>query len=132
MFSAQKSLIAAALLSIVSLGTTVIDPQSAEAAVVVQTSATSGTLIADRNHDRDDYYDNDDRYERRSNNGRHRGQYRRNHRNGYYNNGYYNNGRAREIYSDSRRDPSVIISNPGSRYPRGHNCVRTLYATICN
>jgi hypothetical protein len=46
MFSAQKSLIAAALLSIVSLGTTVIDPQSAEAAIVVQTSATMTTMIA--------------------------------------------------------------------------------------
>ncbi len=131
MLSVKNKLMAAAtLLSVVSLSTASINVSSAEAAVVVQTSANGGTLVAHR--DRDDSYDNDDRYERRSNNGRYRGQYRRNHRDGYYNNGYYNNGRAREIYSDSSRDPSVIISNPRSGYSRGHNCVRTLYATICN
>ena len=126
MLSVKNKLVAAAtLLSVFSLSTASINVSSAEAAVVVQAPTNGDTLVAHR--DRDDSYDNDDRYERRSNNGRHRGQYRSN-----YRNGHYNNGRAREIYSDSSRDPSVIIYNPRSGYSRGHNCVRTLYATICN
>jgi hypothetical protein len=128
----NKFIAAATLLSVISLGTASINTPSADAAVVVQTSA-AGTLIAHRDRDRDDHYDNDDdnddRYEQRSNHGRHRGQYRKNHRDGYY--GRYNNRHPREIYSNSSH-PGVVIYNPQPRYPRGHSCVRTLYATICN
>jgi hypothetical protein len=130
MLSVKNRLAAtAAFLSIVSLGTASMNVPSADAAVISQTSATIGTIA---HRDRDDRYEDDrygdDRYEDDRYNGSHD---RRDNGHG-----------AREIYSDSKSDPNVIIYTPNgsSNYHRPRrrhhqqrrNCVQTLYAVICN
>jgi hypothetical protein len=114
----------AAFLSIVSLGTASMNVPSADAAVISQASATIGTIA---HRDRDDRYE-DDRYEDDHYNGSH------DHRD--------NGHGAREIYSDSKSDPNVIIYTPNGssnyhRRQRRHHqqrrsCVQTLYAVICS
>jgi hypothetical protein len=111
-------------LSIVSLGTASMNVPSADAAVISQASATIGTIA---HRDRDDRYE-DDRYEDDHYNGSH------DHRD--------NGHGAREIYSDSKSDPNVIIYTPNGssnyhRRQRRHHqqrrsCVQTLYAVICS
>jgi hypothetical protein len=130
MLSVKNRLAAtAAFLSIVSLGTASMNVPSADAAVISQASATVGTIAHRDRNDRheDDRYE-DDQYEDDRYHGSHDG---------------YDNGQgAREIYSDSKSDPNVVIYTPNGssnyhrRQRRHHqqrrNCVQTLYAVVCS
>jgi hypothetical protein len=132
MLRIKNRLIASAVL-LATILPAAIGTSAAQAAVVVSATSSGGDLIAHRDRDRDDYYDNDDRYERQHDRGRHRGHRHRDHRNNRRDGYRYsdNNRYPREIYSDSSSRGTVIYA-PQPSYPRGHNCVRTLYATICN
>ena len=124
MFTIKNRVMAtAALLSIAVIAPTSFLIPSAEAAVVIKQSVSSGKLIAH------DDYEYSQRHGRHINFGRHR-KHRHNYGNYQYNN-------SRTIYQSQQ--PKVIYTQPQVIYqpqvvtvPQGRRCVRTLYSTICN
>ncbi len=131
MFTIKNRVMAtAALLSIAVIAPTSFLIPSAEAAVVIKQSVSSGKLIAH------DDYEYSQRHGRHINVGRHR-KHRHNHGNYQYNNGNYQYNNSRTIYQSQQ--PKVIYTQPQVIYqpqvvtvPQGRRCVRTLYSTICN